>query len=707
MSLNSIINIANTGLQTAQTQLRVVSDNVANVNTPGYVRKIAEQTSLTTQGVGSGVTVSQIRLATDRFLQSASLNAGSEAARQGVRYELYDRIQALFGDPGGDSGFFSQIDSVFSSFAAMSESAASQPLRQEALFKTQSLFDEASRIANQIQAVREDADGRIRTAVSKANDLLKQIESLNVEIARAHVTGSDASGSETIQAGLVSQLGELMDLKVVERANGGVSIRTGSGIMLAGAGAATLEYNGAGSVNSETIFSDIYVTEHGGQKRAFTDGLTGGEIKGLLELRDVEAPAAAERLSELIAHVADELNRAHNANSSVPAPTSLTGRNVGQSLETALSNFTGTTTIAITDRTTGVITAQAEIIFTGPQSMTINGANATTADFLTILNGQLGGATASFSNGVLSISGGGGGVSIADAPGDQASNKAGRGFSHYFGLNDLVTTDRTAVYDMGLKPDSLHGFGGGETISFSFSSADGQRLRNVTVAVPTGGTGDVGELLLALNNPVTGVGRFGSFVLDDKGVVTFKGSGSPPAVLSVAEDMTTQVPSGVSLTELFGIGSGVRASRADGFSIRSDIKGDPAKLALAQLNLGAAVGTAALSIGDGRGALGLADAGSRQITFQAGGGASGGSMSISRYASDLSGDIGARASAAKSRAESASAIRSEADARRVAHEGVNLDEELVAMTTYQQAFNASARLIQAAKDMYDILLGII
>ena len=67
MSLNSILNIANSGLQTAQTQLRVVSDNVANVNTPGYVRKVAEQTSLTTQGIGAGVTVSQIRLATGPF----------------------------------------------------------------------------------------------------------------------------------------------------------------------------------------------------------------------------------------------------------------------------------------------------------------------------------------------------------------------------------------------------------------------------------------------------------------------------------------------------------------------------------------------------------------------------------------------------------------------------------------------------------------
>ena len=80
-------------------------------------------------------------------------------------------------------------------------------------------------------------------------------------------------------------------------------------------------------------------------------------------------------------------------------------------------------------------------------------------------------------------------------------------------------------------------------------------------------------------------------------------------------------------------------------------------------------------------------------------------MSVSRYASELAGDIGARAASAKSRADSAAALQTEASSRRLAREGVNLDEELVMMTTYQQAFNASARLIQAAKEMYDTLLG--
>ncbi|MDP1777407.1 MAG: flagellar basal body rod C-terminal domain-containing protein, partial [Brevundimonas sp.] len=353
----------------------------------------------------------------------------------------------------------------------------------------------------------------------------------------------------------------------------------------------------------------------------------------------------------------------------------------------------------------GVIQVRADIVFSGG-TMTVNGAAATPANLLTVLNAQLGGAaTASFTDGRLTIAAtGANGVAVADdAAGPSA--KAGRSFSHYFGLNDLVSSDRPAFYDNGLTAASPHGFTAGETLTFRFTGETGSRLRDLQVAVPAGGT--VGDLVAALNDPASGIGRFGTFSLAADGSLSFTGYGNPAPAMTVLEDRTTQVPSGVSVTELFGIGGGVRASRADSFALRVDIRQSPSRLALAQLNLSAPVGTAALSTGDGRGALALADAGERAANFQAAGGSSGGSISVSRYAAELSGDIGGKAAAAKNRMETANALYTEAGARQTAHEGVNLDEELVLMTTYQQAFNASARLIQAAKDMYDTLMGMV
>ncbi|OYW73555.1 MAG: hypothetical protein B7Z26_11940 [Asticcacaulis sp. 32-58-5] len=69
--------------------------------------------------------------------------------------------------------------------------------------------------------------------------------------------------------------------------------------------------------------------------------------------------------------------------------------------------------------------------------------------------------------------------------------------------------------------------------------------------------------------------------------------------------------------------------------------------------------------------------------------------------------MGTLTAAAESRRDSAEALASEATSRRSSVEGVNLDEELVNLTTFQQAYNASSRVIQTAKDMYDILLGLV
>ena len=77
--------------------------------------------------------------------------------------------------------------------------------------------------------------------------------------------------------------------------------------------------------------------------------------------------------------------------------------------------------------------------------------------------------------------------------------------------------------------------------------------------------------------------------------------------------------------------------------------------------------------------------------------------SVAQYAANLAGAIGQQASAADSANTAATAVQTEAQTRLQSVEGVNLDEELVNLTTYQQAYNASARLIQASQNMINTL----
>jgi flagellar hook-associated protein 1 FlgK len=699
MSLNSIMSSATTGLMAAQTGLRAVSDNVANVNTAGYVRKLVQQTPLISAGLGVGVDVARIILASDQYLQKAAATANASAAQASVTADSLDRAQALFGDPSGKDSFFARLDNLFAAFSAAADDAASSVRRSAALDTVDTFLGEAGRIDASLGDLAREADSRIAAGVDRVNQLLIEINDLNGQVTSARVHG-DSTGAETIQNGLIDELATLIDINATRRENGAVIVRASDGVPLAGVdGAATLNY-----VRSDGATGEITVTLPGAAgQSSLRARLTGGELRGLLDLRDKELPAIGQQLSEFVTRAVDELNRAHNAASAVPPPTSLTGRNTGLDLPTAVSGFSGTTNLAIVSPN-GTLQRQVDINFTAG-TISVDGGAATAftpANFLTQLNSALAGmGTASFANGALSLNAtAGAGIAFTESAANPSA-KVGKTFSHFFGLNDLVTSDRFAFYDTGLKATDAHGFTAGETITFRVADSEGARIRDVAVAVPAGGS--MQDLLNALNATSGGVGLYGQFSLDADGQMAFAPTNGG---ISVISDNTARGAGGPSISELFGIGGAQRGGRAGRFEIRSDIAADSSKLALARLDLTQdAAGRPVLSSGDGAGALLLAKAGETNAAFDAAGGLGSVTMSVSRYASELAGSVGRRAEAAIARRDTAQAVAAEATERRASVEGVNLDEELVAMTTYQQAFNASARVIQASKDMYDTLLG--
>jgi flagellar hook-associated protein 1 FlgK len=102
--------------------------------------------------------------------------------------------------------------------------------------------------------------------------------------------------------------------------------------------------------------------------------------------------------------------------------------------------------------------------------------------------------------------------------------------------------------------------------------------------------------------------------------------------------------------------------------------------------------------------LAIAQSGSQLNAFSAAGDMAATRVSVSDYAAELSGMIGTKAGNADNAQKSAAAMSTQADTQRSSVEGVNLDEELVNLTTYQQSYNACSRLVQASSDMFKVLL---
>ena len=704
MSLNSILGTATSGLYVAQTGMNAVSDNVANVNTAGYVRKVVNQTTLAQQGVGIGVSVASVTRAANQFLQNASLSASATVGQTGAVSNLLGQAQSLFGDPGSTSNYFSSLNQVFADFTAAANDPANSLNSTQAVNDATLFLQQSQSISTQLGQLSGQADTQISSDVTQANQLLSQISQLNGSITQASAMGSDATDAENAQSSLINQLSSLMDVKVATSANGAVSLTTTSGVTLVGqGGAATLAYTPAGAS------SQITVAQPGTGQQTTNLALTSGEMQGLLQLRNTQLPGVQDQLSEYVTGAVTAINAAHNAASSVPPPASLTGTSTGVDLATAIGGFTGTTNVAIVGAA-GNLQEQVAIDFSAG-TVSVNGGAATgftAANFLPALNAALSPAgSASFTNGALSISasGAGNGVAIADDATTPSKSANGEGFSQYFGLNNLIEAGGITNYQTGLAASDPSGFPAGQTLTLAVDGANGAPITDVTVTTPGG---SVQNLIDNLNAKPGGVGLYGQFSLDSAGALTFAPARPGSASISVVQDQTQDATGGYSVSQLFGIGTDQRASRTNTFQVRADIEADPSNLALTSLDLGAAAsGEPVLAVGDGSGGLKLASAGSTVVNFSAAGAMAAMSTTANQYATLFGGQLGNAAAAATTANTNAQAVQTEADTRRQSVEGVNLDQELVDLTTYQQAYSASARLITASQDMFATLMTMV
>jgi flagellar hook-associated protein 1 FlgK len=700
-SINQILNSASSGLYTAQTGIGVVSNNIANINTAGYVTEQVDQNSTVSGGVGTGVNGQSITLAANQYLQNASLGASADAGSASIISSMLTQAQGLFGDPGQSDSYLNQLSQVFTDFSSVAADPSNSIGSTQAVDDLSHFLNQSGSIATSLSQLGGQADTQLSSDVNTVNSLLSQIAQLNTGIIDAQGGGASVADIQNTQGQLITQLSSLLDVKASTGANGAVTLRSTTGATLVGmGGAATLSYtpvtNGA---------SQVQVVLPGGSQSAIPLNVGSGEIGGLLNLRNTQLPGVSAQLSSYVTGAVSAINQASNASSSVPPPNTLTGSNIGIDLTTAISGFSGTTNIAVVNSTTGVTQQQIAVDFSTGQITDGSGnvTGFTPSTFLSSLNTALGGnATASFSNGVLSITAQSGtGVAIQDSSPGGSQNAAGLGFSQYFGLNNLVTSNAVTNYNTGLSAASPDGFTPGGTISLQLMGANGAPITDETVTMPAGAT--MQDVLNSLNSTSNGVGLYGQFALSSTGQMTFNPY-RPGTTVAVLGDNTQWGANGASLSGLFGIGG--QASIAGSFLVRADIAANPAYLQTATLNLGAATGQAALLIGDGSGATALANAGSTQVAFGGAGPQAAITTTATQYGAQLGGSIGDQAAAASNANSEATAVQSEANSQLQSTEGVNLDQELVKLTTYQQAYSASARLIAATQAMFTALMNI-
>ncbi|MEQ9642700.1 MAG: flagellar hook-associated protein FlgK [Alphaproteobacteria bacterium] len=703
MTLTTILSTAITGLNAAQRALQTTSVNVANVNTPGYARKEVQFQTAVVGGMSAGVELADVRRLVDTFLQNELVIASGSAGFYEAQNGIYERLQDLFGEPGSPSALTARLNEALSSFSALVLEPSSTPSRIASLNDLQELANDISRVATSVQTLRSEADRRIMADLETLNSALEQIHQLNPVIAQQLVSGIDVSALQERRDQALERIADIIDVRTSTMSDGRIGVFTTAGLTLLDSNLRVFEYVPNGVVDTTSRFNQVQVWKKDagtGQLTAtgenFEAALRGGSIKGLLEMRDKELPELSYELGELAARLVDEVNRVHNGNTAVPPPNSLFGRNTG-ALGTDPHGFTGEVAF-------GVLDANNEIV----QTVTIDFANpalVTLDDVIAAVNTGLAGAgTLDLTAGVMSFSAASGsdGVAMLNNP-INASDRAGRGFAHFFGLNDLMTARVPPHFDTGLTSAASHGFGSSGTANLELRGPGAQVAASFTLDFSAVG-GTVGDVVTALNTGFAGVATWS---LDGNGALTATpAAGFENYVVHTRTDTTDRGGSGVTFSDFFGPAGSDQADAAFSMNVDSAFLTDPAAMALAKYNPSTASGDPAVTIGDNRGALGFDGLLSNAFAFDTAGDIAGFTTTLADYAGAILSSQALEADRASSLMEDRSVLRDELRSRRDAATGVNLDEELANLIVFQNAYNAAARIITTANQMFETLIDI-
>lgn len=714
--MSGVFGIALSGLQASQASLKINAQNIANANTPGYVRAELKLTNAVIGDAG-GVKMEGVRRAADQFLARVTQTANAASAGAAARSETLDRAQALFGDPTDETSLFASLDRVFEGFAEVSTDPGSTIRRVSASDNIDSFFTNLTATTQSLQDLIREVDTRISDTVQKAQAKLDAIAGLNIQLGEAVVGGADASSSQNAMGVLLDDLAKLMDIQVMPGLNGGVQVRTTSGLLLVGDTASKLSHSAVGS--DYAVHNLALLTDSSGASFPLDSSLRSGEIRGLIDARDKDLKGMAEALGGYATAVAEAFNAEHNQNVSAPAPKVMTGRQTGL-LATDSLNFTGDSVIGLVD-TDGKLVDRLTIDFdAGTITRASNasvvsftnviGPNATApttfTDRLNQVLSTVSGGSATFTSGVLKLDGGTNGLAVQQSSTDPSA-RAGRGFGHFFGLNDLIRRDEPGFFEAGASGTDAHGLNSGGQLSFrvldSTGAVAGERVITISGALASAGS-TWNDLVSALNvSGAGGIGQFAtaSFDASQGRLVISAASGY---TIDLRTDDTTRGTTGVSASSLFGSSHIARASRSAEFSVRSDIKSDSNLLSLARPDLTQAIGTRIVEAGDTRGAVALNAVRDKRQAIPESGFMGAQTTSLATYSARFGGEIGRRAENAHREAKASDAVAQAASERRASVEGVSIDDELVKLTAYQQNYAASARVIQAATDMLDTLL---
>lgn len=310
MSLTSALGAAMSGLNVSQAGIDVTSRNIANVGTPGYTRKVAQQTNLLAGGEGIGVRREAAQRQIDDFLQQQLRTASAGTAGLNIKASMTSRIDAMFGAPNSNASIASAISSLATMMQELVNNPESDSARASLLNEAGNLAASMNRMSDTIQDMRLEAERNIAAGVEQANALLQTIAQVNNQISQRQAGSMSVGDLQDKRDMAIDELSRLMDVKVVNRDDGTVTIFTSGGQLLLDRTPVELTFDERTQIDATSTYENggmgtIRLISGSNNIDLIAAGaIRSGALAGYVEMRDSVLPQAQAQLDELAAQLA-------------------------------------------------------------------------------------------------------------------------------------------------------------------------------------------------------------------------------------------------------------------------------------------------------------------------------------------------------------------------------------------------------------------
>ena len=722
-SMTLALRTAQSGLLSNQQALDAVANNIANVNSPGYSRKVVNMEQRVVSGAGAGVQVSDVvRKVNEGLLKSLRLEMSTLNAFDS-RQPYYERIQELFGTPESNTS----LSHVMAEFKNAAETLALNPNstmeQSEVIRRAQAVADKLNFMSDTVQELRLQTDTDIKTATDRITVLTSTIHDLNNKLIANKAISADVTDLQDQRDLAIDELSGLIDVRYYHRSDGDVVVFTEGGRSLVDNASNGLTHLQASAVSSTTTYSEgdlngIFLGSSSNSTNDITNEIRNGTLRGLLDMRDSVLTNIQSQLDEFASELRDVVNAVHNQGAPWPGLKSATGSRIFIDSADQTITYTGTedTTVALMDSTgnqsavttirtllggaSGNIDQVASTLQTWLRNNGMNGATvAVNADGKFALNlnstsfglmfrdqtATTNGSTAQNASITFDANG-------ADAGGTETVS----GFSNFLGLNDMFVDD---LADNIYETDIL-------ASGYTLAANTDLQFFTKTLGVGAGGLGTVNltqgqtidQIISAINT--ANIGVTATKVID--------GSGSRMRITENQGNSMVISASNTFMTDTNLSVASVRTSTQ--IKVRDDLQLTPALVSTGALQWDATRGAAGeylVGAGDDTVIQALSVSLSSTNQFTEAGGLTSLKVTFMSYATSIISYNSALSNTNETTLTYQQSLTDSLQAKSDNFRGVNLDEEMTNLMLFEQAYGAAARVVSTVQKMFDALENVI